>query len=257
MTINQSAPAGITQLRRKARQGTLDPVARHVLDRVAPGWDTPALDTRWANSLTDLVSWVAAHDGRFPRMKGSDRDAAERASGDWLRTQKQKRDLAPGRARELELRAPGWNITVAGQWKVSKAEAIAWATTNGRIPKFGAEDPDERRVAASMRAWQKAPATPGNDARRTELDRDFPGWRQTRAQVFRSIATDYAAWSAANDSIPAVRKSADADERRLAAWLNNARDRWLRNVLDPGSVAVLDELVSDWRLTLAERRAGR
>ncbi|MCB5290862.1 hypothetical protein BJQ90_00279 [Arthrobacter sp. SO3] len=102
----------LSERRREAAEGTLDPVYRDGLERV-PGWEenhrAAADETRWRDRLAQLVDF-RAEGNDWPRHHDFDSER-EHTLGVWIHTPRYKHrrgDLDPEKVRLLDAAVPGW-----------------------------------------------------------------------------------------------------------------------------------------------------
>jgi hypothetical protein len=231
-------------LRRQAAAGTLDPVALDVLDRVDPDWRLGAYERAWRAGLADCIAWTAAHHA-FPRvLRIGYGTAEERRAGNWLARQRHGKRLDDAGRRMLDEQLPGWEVSSAtdAYWRARLAAVAEWTAGSGALPRVKGTDDVERTHGKWLQAQRNGRNLTG--AREAALDRDLPGWRDTRRTG--------AAWTRALDAAVAAhethgrlpsRKLGDQAEQRAANWLSRQRIA----ALTPDQQQAMDARIPGWR----------
>ncbi|MCL4413874.1 MAG: hypothetical protein M1522_03875, partial [Actinobacteria bacterium] len=132
-----------------------------------------------------------------------------------------------------------------------------WLNVNRRTPSKDSKDPEERghanfRSRCRQGARGKGPyANTLTAARRAMLDRDMPGWENTRTVLrFEERVPILAKWINTHGRIP-LRSSEDSEERTNANFLDLCRQAARgtgtgANAFTPARKAMLDEQVPGW-----------
>lgn len=147
MGARSAVKASYAGLRRKKREGRLDPVIAAVLDLEDPGWADIVWDRQWEARLTAYRNFVASH-GRTPTL-ARDVDDEERSIATWVanvRAAWRRGNLDDHRRKQIEaIDGHRWNPKAEAWWE-RYAELSAFHTEHGRFPSISG-DPDYAELA--------------------------------------------------------------------------------------------------------------
>lgn len=205
-------------------------------------------DQKWMLYLGHAVSAFRAS-GSIPR--------GESHPGGWLAIQRRgARSGEPWmtlhRQMKLDESLPGWRespkppqrsrteITVALQRHIQ---------TTGRLPRQNGETADEQRLGAWLTAQRVAHHSGSLNAELTAwLNVTCPGWEGdgSRQTAWERTAGELGAYVRRTGCWP-NRRSAAADERRLATWVKNRRNENRSDQISAERIALLDQLAPGWQ----------
>ncbi|KGJ72065.1 hypothetical protein GY21_17850 [Cryobacterium roopkundense] len=156
------------------------------------------------------------------------------------------------RQMKLDESLPGWRespkppqrsrteITVALQRHIQ---------TTGRLPRQNGETADEQRLGAWLTAQRVAHHSGSLNAELTAwLNVTCPGWEGdgSRQTAWERTAGELGAYVRRTGCWP-NRRSAAADERRLATWVKNRRNENRSDQISAERIALLDQLAPGWQ----------
>lgn len=209
----------------------------------------------WHDRLNEVTEFVRKH-GRNP--SSSITEEAPLAS--WFTMQRvrlRSGNMRADRAAILDERLPHWRDTKSrtSRFDDNLKAYVAFVNANGRYPVSTADNEDEKRLAIWM-SNQKAQARRNEASAQTiaALDAAVPGWNEWQRKP-QNRSGHYPKWDENLDLLAAFIKEKgvkpvfecdDAEERRLAAWLNNQRRMFRKGQLTPDRAAKLDGKVPDW-----------
>ncbi|WP_028245550.1 helicase associated domain-containing protein [Pseudoclavibacter soli] len=219
-----------------AKQGTLSPDRRALLDAELPGWDkTDAPQVRpFEDHLANIAAFYVEH-GRFPKRSEPE--------GKWLHKQRQaarRGTLSLERRALLDAELPDWGETNAPQIHPLEDHldnVVAFRTEHGRLPKN--REPEGQWLQHQRRAARKGSLPP---ERRSLLDQQLPGWNDTNApqrHPFENHLANVAVFRAEHGRFP---KQSEPE----GMWLNEQRKSARRGKLSPERRALLDQQLPGW-----------
>lgn len=176
-------------------------------------------DSAW---LEELKAYLAAY-GRMPRLRShpgaTDQD---RRLTSWL-----NRILYKDIDKTPEKKAVREEILAikAGRdrWAAHYGELVEFRAEHGRLPGRSDKDPVSHWLADQRSAYRRGTLTPERAAQLRAVDGALPAEQLTGAQIldqaWHGFFTDLKTWARKNGRMPR-RRSTDAEEYRLANWLN-------------------------------------
>ena len=240
------------------RNGTLSPERERYLDDVAPGWRPRRRD---AGEIVQAQEPAGQQEAQVVRTATDPR-------GRRLTAQLPAETPTEGRGWVSEERAPEAGRERAASWSPSPYRVVAsrmnqspeesfraqaqalgsWlASSGGRLPDLRSADADERRLANRRSQWHRQLGA-GTLPLEWEacLDEVAPGWRPQGREAFRAQAVELGRWLQSTGRVPS-RRSAGADERRLADWRHRQLERLDVGRLSPQHEECLDQVAPGWR----------
>jgi len=218
----------------------------------------------WHDRLTEVAKFVGKN-----KRNPSSSITEEAPLASWFTMQRvrlRSGNMRPDRAVLLDEHLPQWRDTKSrtSRFEDNVQDYVEFLTSNGRAPVSTSEDEDEKRLAIWM-SNQKAQAR-RNEASASSiaaLDKAVPGWNEWQRKA-QNRASNYPKWDEnlilldnfiKENVVKPVFECEDKEERRLAAWLNNQRRMFRKNLLAQERVDKLDKLIPNWNNL--SRNAGK
>jgi hypothetical protein len=225
------------------------------LDEWLPGWRSPRTQT-WHTAAV-AVGLHLARFGEYPSASAADPET--RRLGTWLRTQRRARRagrLAADREEWLALNLPYWDAPVAETWFGAAGLVADFVAEHERMPRADA-DPDEARLARWVRTQRGAErAGRLDDEQRAWLDATVPAWRSTRDAGWARAAREVACFRDEHGALPHSTGERPG-EAQLSAWLGAQRSAAANGSLSADRRAWLDEHLTGWAASRADRWPDR
>jgi hypothetical protein len=211
-----------------------------------PGWD---------EQLDDYLRFIKERD-RVPSQYAE--DLTERVLNSWLKNQKaslQSGLLLRERVAKLNELLPGWSspYRLRASWDQMLARAVQFKAERGRWPSASSSDTGERNLANWLYR-QTATRTAIRDRNHAErvvkLNNALTDWR-------RGPSGDAERWNRRMGQLmdhvrtygrfPVMGPSSLPEEYALGKWISVQRHALKKGTLYPERLAVLNELLPDWR----------
>lgn len=208
----------------------------------------------WFTTADQVAAFTAANGGAPPSMASA--DPVQKRLARWLSAQRGEARRAqhtnpatPARQEYLDKVLPGWE----GQERAADADAIWRAradaialfhSENGRFPSASGDHAKEAALGMWLATQRRAGAEHFTPERRAYLDRVAPAWEgETSEKAWRERADELAQFISRSDlSTP----DAEADAKRIRAWLSNQRAAAKTGRLTPERRAYLDQVAPGW-----------
>ncbi len=138
-----------------------------------------------------------------------------------------------------------WWISSLPRWIAKAKELAGFIKSNGRYPKKGSEDKEEKRLFTLFHkfksSYRKNKLSPEQIELLDELDIDYKGTRKTNQESY----IDLAGFIKRNGRYP-KKGSEDKEEKRLYNVFHNLKVSYRNNKLSPERIELLDELNIDY-----------
>lgn len=212
-----------------------------LLNEHVPGWDNPR-EARWQKRYEEVSAFKKAA-GHLPAAgKVSDQVSSY---GRWLVYQRKNEAKLPAhRIAALDRLDPNWRDPNPLTWSKNVDRAVAVVQKlGGRFPIWGAQDPEDHRVAEWLSSQRThRPRMTRQQVR--ELDERLPGWDRGREHIWRERLSWTAEFVNRTGRFPS-QHSPSVVEASHAAWVR-AQRRTDTNLSDERA-AMLDEALPGWR----------
>lgn len=217
----------------KHTKGSLLPEQASALDSCVPLWKERAnSDLFLPRRIQDSVKELGADEARrfwrnaWQRSSPSAKAIIEQHFDDFL-TQEEKDERATQKAAD---------------------ELIRWVRDNKRFPAYSSAgnpspNAEERRLAGALLRFRTNKTSSAVKRVISRLDKDIPGWRDTRRSSMSAKAEEYAAFFEKNGRLVTA---SDPESTRLGTWLMNMRRAKRLGNANPEAVRILDTRVPDW-----------
>lgn len=229
--------------------GHLLPAIRLVLDEPDP------YGKKWSAVFSGFTAWVNAH-GKLPNRRSSDQEEYRLAN--WLNVQRVNQragtfrpDLAERLGAVQGALTPQVRIRPTRQTRI--AQVMNFHAAAGRFPGRGSQDDAERKLGTWLnnqrRGIHEGRVTPADFGELANLPGALmPSPRGTQPRTGTESAARVVQFHALHAHLPR-RSSGSAEERRLAAWLDNTR--WAVragriSASDFGGLAEVPGALGDW-----------
>ena len=205
-------------------------------------------DEKWMLYLEHAVAAFRAN-GSIP--------SGESHPGGWVSAQRRAARpgavwMTPHRQMLLDESLPGWRESLLEPQRSRAEVTVALqrnVQTTGRLPRQNSDTADESRLGAWLTAKRVAHHS-------GELDAELTAWLNANCPEWEGDGPRQTAWERTARELGAYvtragcwpnRRSAVADERRLATWVKNRRDDRRTGRLGAERIALLDQIAPGWQ----------